>query len=140
MRAIATLDDSTTNQVHLLIPSRGGRFVDSSAYDNWLMHVAAALGKPVYVLESGFPDRADRVRPWVIAAAVRSMHEAIRRGVLIVQSRRSPGGRLRMRTKDLDTGIVLADNLNPQKARVLAMVALATTRENDEIRRMFEEY
>jgi beta-glucosidase len=39
------------------------------------------LGKPVYVLESGFPDRADRVRPWVIAVAARAMHDAIRRGV-----------------------------------------------------------
>ena len=41
----------------------------------------AALGKPVYVLESGYPDRADRVRPWVIATAARAMHDAIRRGV-----------------------------------------------------------
>jgi beta-glucosidase len=33
------------------------------------------------VLEKGYPDRADRVRPWVIATAVRSMHDALRRGV-----------------------------------------------------------
>jgi beta-glucosidase len=39
-----------------------------------------ALGKPIYVLENGYPDRADLVRPWVIATAARAMHEAIRRG------------------------------------------------------------
>lgn len=81
-------------------------------------------------LPSGIPPPAQRA----------AMVEAIRRGVLIVHSRRSPGGRLRMRTRDADTGIVIADNLNPQKARVLAMVALATTDDKHEIRRIFEEY
>jgi beta-glucosidase len=41
----------------------------------------AELGKPIYVLENGYPDRLDRVRPWVIATAVRAMHDAIARGV-----------------------------------------------------------
>jgi beta-glucosidase len=41
----------------------------------------AELGKPIYVLENGYPDRADRVRPWVIATAARAMHDAISRGV-----------------------------------------------------------
>jgi beta-glucosidase len=41
----------------------------------------AELGKPVMVLENGYPDRLDSVRPWVIATAVRAMHEAIAAGV-----------------------------------------------------------
>jgi beta-glucosidase len=41
----------------------------------------AELGKPVYVLENGYPDRADRVRPWVIETAVRTMHDLIGRGI-----------------------------------------------------------
>jgi beta-glucosidase len=38
------------------------------------------LGKPIYVLENGYPDRADRVRPWVLATAARAMHDALRGG------------------------------------------------------------
>jgi L-asparaginase len=36
--------------------------------------------------------------------------------------------------------MVPADNLNPQKARVLLMLALTQTKELQEIRRMFAEY
>jgi L-asparaginase/Glu-tRNA(Gln) amidotransferase subunit D len=36
--------------------------------------------------------------------------------------------------------MVPADNLNPQKARILLMLALTKTRELSEIRRMFAEY
>ena len=41
----------------------------------------AELGKPIYVLENGYPDRLDAVRPSVIATAARAMHDAIRGGV-----------------------------------------------------------
>jgi L-asparaginase len=66
--------------------------------------------------------------------------EASRNGVLIVKSRRSNSGRQYIHTKDLSTEIIAADNLNPQKARVLAMIALATTTDRNEIRRMFFAY
>jgi L-asparaginase len=36
--------------------------------------------------------------------------------------------------------MVAGDNLNPQKARVLLMVALTKTRDLAEIRRIFREY
>ena len=36
--------------------------------------------KPIYITESGVPDRADRVRPWVIAEGVNAMHTAIQQG------------------------------------------------------------
>jgi len=45
-----------------------------------------------------------------------------------------------IRSTDLDTGIIAGDNLNPQKARVLAMLALAIAKNRDEIRQMFLEY
>ena len=48
-----------------------------------------------------------------------------------------PGdGRCRVRRLGIDA----ADNLNPQKARVLLMLALTKTRDLAEIRRMFAEY
>ena len=61
-------------------------------------------------------------------------------GVLVVKSRRSSAGRQYIHAKDVDTGIISADNLNPQKARILAMLALATAEDRNEIRRMFLEY
>jgi L-asparaginase len=36
--------------------------------------------------------------------------------------------------------MVAGDTLNPQKARVLLMLALTRTRDLDEIRRIFAEY
>ena len=37
-------------------------------------------------------------------------------------------------------GMIPADTLNPQKARILLMLALTKTHELSEIRRMFDEY
>lgn len=36
--------------------------------------------KPFIILENGVPDRTDKLRPWVIATAVKTMHELIRQG------------------------------------------------------------
>jgi len=44
------------------------------------------------------------------------------------------------RTHLREAGIVAADNLNPQKARVLAMLALTRTKDPQTIQRYFEEY
>ncbi len=59
---------------------------------------------------------------------------------VIVRSNRVGSGRVVPRTADDELGMVAADTLNPQKARILLMLALTRTRELDEIRRMFREY
>ena len=41
---------------------------------------AAAFGKPIYVTENGVADASDRLRPWLLAAAARALHEAISAG------------------------------------------------------------
>jgi len=41
----------------------------------------AKLGKPVYVLENGVPDRSDRIRPWLLANTVNEMRDLIARGI-----------------------------------------------------------
>ncbi len=61
-------------------------------------------------------------------------------GVLVVQCSRAGSGRVVQRTEDSAAGFVSADNLNPQKARVLAMLALSCTNDRAAITRMFEEY
>ena len=66
--------------------------------------------------------------------------EARRRGVLIVLSSRAGSGRVLPRTLVRERGFVVADNLNPQKARVLTMLALTRTADVAEIQRMFDEY
>jgi L-asparaginase len=45
-----------------------------------------------------------------------------------------------LRTALAERGFVAADNLNPQKARVLTMLALTMTGEVAEIQRIFDEY
>ena len=41
----------------------------------------AALQKPVYILENGVPDRADRIRPWVIESTISQMRSLLAGGV-----------------------------------------------------------
>ena len=43
-------------------------------------------------------------------------------------------------SKDAEPGFLTADNLNPQKARVLLTLALTVTRDRNEIQRMFATY
>jgi L-asparaginase len=57
-----------------------------------------------------------------------------------VQSSRAGGGRVALRRYLDEAGMVAADNLNPQKARILLMLALTRTSDIIEIRRMFTVY
>ena len=59
---------------------------------------------------------------------------------VIVRSNRVGSGRVIPRTSDDGNGMVAGDTLNPQKSRILLMLALTRTRDVDEIRRMFREY
>jgi len=61
-------------------------------------------------------------------------------GVVIVQSSRAGSGRVALRRYLNEAGMVAADNLNPQKARILLMLALGQTPDIGEIRRMFTVY
>jgi L-asparaginase len=66
--------------------------------------------------------------------------EARRKGVLVVLSSRAGSGRVLPRTRLREQGFVAADNLLPQKARILAMLALTKTDDPVEVQRMFDEY
>jgi L-asparaginase len=68
----------------------------------------------------------------------RSIAEA--RGTVFVRSTRVANGRVLARPDFDQLGIVAADNLSPQKSRVLLMLALAATLDPATIRRMFSEY
>ena len=74
------------------------------------------------------------------AAETDALLEARSRGVLVVLSSRAGSGRVLPRTSLRKQGFVVADNLNPQKARVLAMLALTHTDDPADVQRMFDEY
>ena len=71
-------------------------------------------------------------------AVTRSRERAL--GTVFVRSSRLGNGRVLPRTEYDALGIIPADNLNPQKARILLMLALARTTDFAEIRRIFTEY
>lgn len=69
-----------------------------------------------------------------------ALEEAVRQGVEVVVSTRAGSGRVTQRKAMNDRGFIAADNLNPQKARILLMLALTATQDRDQIIRMFAEY
>jgi L-asparaginase len=73
-------------------------------------------------------------------AELEALRAARARGVIIIQSTRAGSGRVLPRAVFREHGFVPADNLNPQKARVLAMLALTRTNDPTDIERMFSTY
>jgi L-asparaginase len=59
---------------------------------------------------------------------------------VIVRSSRVGNGRVIGRPEYDEIGTVPGDNLNPQKARILLMLALTKTTDPKEIKRMFDQY
>ena len=59
---------------------------------------------------------------------------------VLVRSSRVGNGRVTATAVFDAMGIIPADTLNPQKARILLMLALTKTKDPKEIRRMFAEY
>lgn len=62
------------------------------------------------------------------------------KGPVIVRSNRTGSGRVAPRDEYEAMGMVAADTLNPQKARILLMLALTKTSKIDDFRRIFEQY
>ncbi|MBI2689098.1 MAG: asparaginase [Acidobacteria bacterium] len=69
----------------------------------------------------------------------KAIQKAERRPVM-VRSSRVGNGRVPPNEPHDSLGMIPADNLNPQKARILLMLALTKTSDPAEIRRMFGEY
>jgi L-asparaginase len=69
-----------------------------------------------------------------------ALSEAVTNGITVVQCTRAGSGRTFRGSKLRDAGFLIADNLNPQKARLLLALALTVTREPEEILRIFRTY
>lgn len=66
--------------------------------------------------------------------------QAVKDGVVVVQSTRAGSGRTANTSRAQESGIIPGDNLNPQKARILLMLALTVSSDPVEIARIFKTY
>ncbi|MBO0710616.1 MAG: asparaginase [Acetobacteraceae bacterium] len=77
---------------------------------------------------------------FIAPAEVDAFKEASARGIIIMQSSRAGSGRVFRGSRLRELGFVVADNLTPQKARLLLALALTKTTEPGEIQRIFQTY
>ena len=66
--------------------------------------------------------------------------EAQAAGVVVVQGSRKGSGRMVLSDRSAARGEITADNLHPQKARILLRLALTRTTDPRELQRIFHEY
>jgi L-asparaginase len=71
---------------------------------------------------------------------VEALADAAANGVIIVQATRAGSGRTFRGTRVRQLGFLIADNLNPQKARILLALALTVTSDPEQIAEMFQTY
>ncbi|MSP05438.1 MAG: asparaginase [Acetobacteraceae bacterium] len=69
-----------------------------------------------------------------------ALGEAVRQGIVVMQSTRAGSGRVFHSSRLREQGILVADNLLPQKARLLLALALTKTSDPTEIMRIFNSY
>lgn len=72
----------------------------------------------------------------------KALAEASKNGIVVCRSARAGSGRITLdnEVKDAELGFVVADDLNPQKARVLLMLSLTETADRAKIQQNFFEY
>jgi len=61
-------------------------------------------------------------------------------GIVCVRGTRTGAGAVSPSVRDAAQGLIASNSLNPQKARLLLMLALTKTKEPDEIQRFFDRY
>ena len=66
--------------------------------------------------------------------------EAVKEGIPVVIASRSTAGRTVITPRVTRLGFIVADNLQPQKARVLLMLGLTITNNHKILQQMFMEY
>ncbi|RDU97209.1 asparaginase [Trinickia dinghuensis] len=73
-------------------------------------------------------------------AETKALRDAARAGIVVVMSTRAGSGRVGDGIELRENGFIAADNLNPQKARILLALALTRTDAAEEISTMFRIY
>jgi L-asparaginase len=68
------------------------------------------------------------------------LQDAVKNGVVVVRDTRVPVGMVTPEQIDVDNHFVNSGNINPQKARILLMLALTKTEDSNKIQEYFNEY
>jgi L-asparaginase len=90
--------------------------------------------KPAGLVVAGFG--SGTFPPVFLEAAGRAASD----GLPVVLASRSTSGRIIMTAKKAEAGFIVADNLHPQKARILLMLALTISQERQTIQEMFYRF
>ena len=69
-----------------------------------------------------------------------AVEAAQKKGVVVVATARTHGGRVQDTPRRHESGVIPGDNLPPEKAKILLQLALTKTADPDELRRIFNEY
>jgi len=73
-----------------------------------------------------------------------SVKKALEKGIIVIRSSRVVSGKVTTQYvgafDDAKLGTIVSDNLNPQKARILLMLALTVTKDKNKIQEMFYTY
>ena len=101
--------------------------------DGALIDAAAAAGAEGIVI-AGFPTGSGT------PAMDEAMKRAAAKGIPVVMTNRGGTGRITDTREKEARPIVFGDNLTPQKARILLMLALTTTKDRAQLQRIFQTY
>ncbi|MEK4373515.1 type II asparaginase [Bacillus sp. FSL L8-0215] len=72
--------------------------------------------------------------------AIKGATDAVKKDVVLVRSSRTGNGIVTHEKTDDEHHFVSSDSLNPQKARILLMLALTKTNDPDKVQRYYEQY
>jgi L-asparaginase type II len=102
--------------------------------DGVLIEAAVAQGKAEGLVIAGFPT----------GSGTPAMDQAVKRvagkGIPVVMTNRGGMGRVTDTRASEARPLIWGDNLTPQKARILLMLALTTTKDPAELQRIFQKY
>lgn len=76
---------------------------------------------------------------WLSDLAAEGAYDAMKNGVIVVRSSRAGSG-IVTPDSNFDPKLIAADSLNPQKSRILLMLALTQTNDPEKIQEYFNEY
>jgi L-asparaginase len=101
--------------------------------DGALIDAAAAAGAEGIVI-AGFPTGSGT------PAMDEAMKRVVAKGIAVVMTNRGGTGRITDTREKEARPLVFGDNLTPQKARILLMLALTTTKDRAQLQRVFQTY
>ena len=101
--------------------------------DGALIDAAAASGAEGIVI-AGFPTGSGT------PAMDEAMKRVVAKGIAVVMTNRGGTGRITDTREKEARPIIFGDNLTPQKARVLLMLALTSTKDRAQLQRIFQTY